>query len=250
MMASMQTKSILPKRDYRNIVFLTGAGISAESGIKTFRDQGGLWEGHRVEDVATVSAFTRDPNLVHTFYNKRKEQLFSGQVKPNKGHFSLAKLEKDFAGKISIITQNVDNLHEKAGSKNILHMHGELGKIRCMKSNTIYSAEGPVNTQSICLCCNESSHLRPHIVWFGEMPFYLLEIETLLSQCDLFVAVGTSGQVQPASAFVQIAKGQGAFTIEVNLASTVVSQEFDDHLLGKVTEQLPKLVEQILKMAT
>ena len=246
-MASTEKKSTLPKRRYQNIVFLTGAGISAESGIKTFRDEGGLWEGHRVEDVATPSAFLRNPGLVHDFYNKRKKQLFSGNIKPNKGHLALASLEKDFDGRVTIITQNVDNLHEKAGSENILHMHGELGKIRCSKSNRVYHEQGPVYKETLCKCCKICATLRPHIVWFGEMPFYLSEIETLLSQCDLFVSVGTSGQVHPASAFGEIAKGQGALTVEINLASTVISEIFDCHFFGKVTVELPKLVDQILK---
>ena len=246
-MISTEIISTLPQGRYRNIVFLTGAGISAESGIKTFRDQGGLWEGHRVEDVATVSAFERNPHLVHDFYNKRKEQLFAGNIKPNKGHFALAQLEKDFDGRVTIITQNVDNLHEKAGQKNILHMHGELGKIRCIKSNQVYSEEGPIYTKILCQCCKEHSTLRPHIVWFGEMPFHLPEIETLLYQCDLFVSVGTSGQVHPASTFGEIAKGQGALTVEINLASTMISEMFDYHFFGKVTKELPRLVDQIIK---
>ena len=244
---SINTNPTLPKNSYKHIVFLTGAGISAESGLKTFRDQGGLWEGHRVEDVATPNAFETNPNLVHEFYNKRKAQLFSSKIKPNKGHLALAQLEKEFDGEVSIITQNVDNLHEKADSQNILHMHGELSKIRCTKSGQVFYEEGAINTDSYCECCNKKETLRPHIVWFGEMPFHMQKIETLLNKCDLFVSVGTSGQVYPASAFGEVAKTQGALTVEVNLTSTMISNIFDYHFLGEVTTELPKLVDQILK---
>jgi NAD-dependent deacetylase len=231
----------------KKIVILTGAGISAESGIKTFRDSNGLWEEHKIEDVASSEGFARDPQLVYNFYNKRREQLSSSQVKPNAAHMALAKLEKEFSGDMVIITQNVDNLHERGDSQNILHMHGELTKMRCSRTNQIYSIEGELDDSTICPCCEVEGHLRPHIVWFGEMPLYMDQIEEYLSTCDLFISIGTSGQVYPAAMFVRSAKQYAdAYTIELNLESTEQSSIFDESIMGKASEIVPKFVDHFL----
>jgi len=170
---------------YQSIVVLTGAGISAESGIKTFRASDGLWENHRIEDVASPEGFTRDPKLVHQFYNARRQQLLSDAVKENTAHIALAKLERDFTGDFLLVTQNIDDLHERGGSKNVLHMHGEILKSRCKKTNLIYDCKEDIHIETPCPCCNEVGNLRPHIVWFGEMPLYMDEIYSAISQCDL-----------------------------------------------------------------
>lgn len=220
---------------YQSIVVLTGAGISAESGIRTFRAADGLWEDHRVEDVATPEAFERDPALVQRFYNARRQQLLNG-VAPNAGHIALAEFEKRFAGSFTLITQNIDNLHERAGSQNVLHMHGELLKSRCASTGKLYQCEDDIETSSVCACCGVAGNLRPHVVWFGEMPLYMDEIERVLSQCDLFVSLGTSGNVYPAAGFFQMAKANGAHTVELNLEPSNHGSHFDQQFYGPATE--------------
>ncbi|MDD0853422.1 NAD-dependent protein deacylase [Halobacteriovorax sp. GB3] len=236
----------MSKKNFTNIVILTGAGISAESGIKTFRDQNGLWENHDILDVATPQGFERDPELVHRFYNLRRAQLLSDEVKPNQAHFALARLEKEFNGQVVIVTQNVDNLHEKAGSKNVLHMHGELLKMRCSKSKQSFSISKDITSARACPCCLEEGNLRPHIVWFGERPFHMNEIQQALSTCDLFLSIGTSGQVYPAAMFVDLAKESLAHTVEFNTNSTDVSDKFDEHRLGKAGVEVEKFVDELL----
>src|SRR5688572_11753045 len=193
---------------YASIVVLTGAGISAESGIKTFRDNNGLWENHRVEDVCTPEAFTRNPELVQQFYNARRRQLVA-EAKPNPAHAALADFERNFGGDFILITQNVDDLHERAGSRNLRHMHGELLKARCSKTQIVVPWTANITADTPCPCCSKTGLLRPHIVWFGEMPLFMDEIEAALSRCDLFVSIGTSGQVYPAAGFVQMAAAYG-----------------------------------------
>jgi len=233
----------------QNIVILTGAGISAESGIKTFRDQNGLWENHSIMEVASPRGFYENPDLVLNFYNLRRQQLLSDEVTPNLAHKSLVDLESKFNGKIHIVTQNVDNLHEQAGSQNVYHMHGELLKVRCEKTSQVYETKSDVIKDTKCECCQEGGNLRPDIVWFGEMPFHMNEIENLLLNCDLFICIGTSGQVYPAAAFIDLAKeGVSCTTIEVNTEETQISAKFDNVLLGKASDQVPMLVSDILEI--
>lgn len=237
---------------YNNIVVLTGAGISAESGIRTFRAADGLWEDHRVEDVATPEAFIRDPELVHRFYNQRRQHLL-GDISANAGHFALARLEQGLlqrGGEFLLITQNIDNLHEQAGSKNLRHMHGELLKMRCQHSQQIFDWLEDSHPQLACPCCQTLGALRPHVVWFGEMPLYMQEIEQALSRCDLFISIGTSGNVYPAAGFFQTAKHYGAHTVELNLEPSQAGSYFDEQQYGPATELLPKYVQALLNHPT
>ncbi|WP_338286126.1 NAD-dependent deacylase [Luteolibacter sp. LG18] len=228
------------------IVILTGAGISAESGVKTFRDHNGLWEGHRIEDVATPEAFDRDPALVHDFYNKRRHQL--AEVHPNAAHVALVELEAAFGNDFLLITQNVDDLHERAGSERVLHMHGELLKKRCQWCSEVTPCEpaAVLDTADRCGQCGSTRGMRPDIVWFGEMPYHLDEIEIALRDADVFIAIGTSAVVYPAAQFFAMAAMHGATTIEINLAPTARSNEFDERLFGPATETVPKLVRDLI----
>lgn len=227
------------------IVILTGAGISAESGVPTFRDAGGLWEGHRIEDVATPEAFVRKPSLVHRFYNMRRAALLG--VKPNDAHHAIARLQQDYDGDVVLVTQNVDDLHERAESPAVIHMHGELNKARCEFCGLIVACGGSLSSDTTCPSCEQTGCLRPHIVWFGEMPFEMPRIEAALKRADLFVAIGTSGQVYPAAGFVREAKQAGAATVEINTATTAASEHFDRRLSGPATEQVPYFVESLLR---
>jgi NAD-dependent deacetylase len=231
---------------YKKIVVLTGAGISAESGIQTFRDQNGLWENYKLEDVATLEGYQKNPQLVLDFYNQRRRDFCLGNKKPNAAHFALAELEEKFAGEFLLVTQNIDNLHEQAGSKNVIHMHGELLKSRCPKSNQVIEWLGDLSSSDFCHCCQYPSPLRPHIVWFGEMPLGLDIIYQHLSQADLFIAIGTSGTVYPAAGFVEEAKSVGAFSIELNLNASEVHSHFDKVIRGKASTLVPDLVDAIL----
>ncbi|MFY2508729.1 Sir2 family NAD+-dependent deacetylase [Vibrio pectenicida] len=232
---------------YRNIVVLTGAGISAESGIQTFRAQDGLWEDHRIEDVATPEGFERAPELVQNFYNQRRKKLQETWVKPNSAHLALARLEKELKGKVTIITQNIDNLHELGGSKDVIHMHGELLKARCSESNQTIEEHGNIHTGDLCHCCQFPAQMRPHIVWFGEMPLRMGEIYESLEKADLFISIGTSGLVYPAAGFVHDAKLSGAHTVEINLEPSAVESEFVEKRYGKASIEVPKLVDELLK---
>ncbi|MCT7361072.1 Sir2 family NAD+-dependent deacetylase [Thalassolituus pacificus] len=228
---------------YQRIVVLTGAGISAESGIRTFRDAGGLWENHRLEDVATPEAFVRDPQLVQRFYNDRRRQL--KDVSPNPAHLALAAFEQQFSGDFLLVTQNVDDLHDRAGSRNLLHMHGELNKARCLLSGNITEHQGDISADVLCPCCQRPS-LRPHIVWFGEMPLYMDEICATLEQCDLFLSIGTSGHVYPAAGFVEVARQASAHTVEINLEPSNTEDAFAEHLYGQASQTLPRFLQQLL----
>lgn len=228
----------------KKIVILTGAGISAESGIKTFRDANGLWENHPIEDVATPEGFERNPDLVYDFYNARRQQLLEPEIKPNAAHQVLERLFEKF--EVLLVTQNVDDLHDRTKCPNLIHMHGELLKARCSKTENIFIWKERLDKNSICPCCNSSGNLRPHIVWFGEMPLYMKHIFDSLQNCDLFISIGTSAQVYPAAMFFQEAKQYGAKTIELNLEKTPASSHFDITVQGKATEIVPKLVEEIL----
>jgi NAD-dependent deacetylase len=230
---------------YKKIFIHSGAGLSQESGLKTFRDQNGLWENHPVEKVATPEAFEKDPDLVYRFYNLRRSQLYD-EVRPNKAHSSIANFQKKYSGDLFICTQNVDNLLETAGCQKVHHMHGELSKMRCLETNQVFDAPKVFDAQTTCQCCGEPNNLRPHIVWFGEMPFYLGEIQEFLEDLELFISIGTSNQVYPAASFIQYAKQNGAHCIEVNNEKTQLSPLFNESHIGKASELLPKILEEIL----
>ncbi len=231
---------------HRRIVILTGAGISAESGLRTFRDQDGLWEEHHIEDVATPDGYERDPELVERFYNGRWQQLHSGNIEPNAAHTALSRLEQEFEGELLIVTQNIDDLHERAGSRRLLHMHGELSKGRCPRSRQTFTLHEPFGPENTCTCCIPAQRLRPHVVWFGEMPLGMDRIHDALDHCDLFIAIGTSGTVYPAAGFVDSANHHGALTVEVNLMPADRHSQFQIHLQGKASEMVAPLVERIL----
>jgi NAD-dependent deacetylase len=229
---------------YRSLVVLTGAGISADSGVATFRGPDGLWEGHRVEDVATPEAFARDPTLVHAFYDARRTKL--GTVEPNPGHRALARLDAEWPGDLLIVTQNVDDLHERAGAKRLLHMHGELKKGWCLACDGRFPWTGPMGEGATCPSCSQTGNVRPDIVWFGEMPYDMERIDAALMTADLFVSIGTSGAVYPAAGFVQTARYRGAHCLEINLEPSQGSIFFHESRIGRAAELVPAWVEQVL----
>jgi len=235
----------------RSIVVLTGAGVSAESGINTFRAADGLWEHHRIEEVATPEGFERNPQLVHHFYNERRRLLRDHRIQPNPAHLALARFEQKFTagcrGQFLLITQNIDNLHERAGSRNLLHMHGELLKMRCQHSHMIFDISSDLTFDHECRCCLTIGNLRPHVVWFGEIPLYMAQINQALENCDLFIAIGTSGNVYPAAGFYQIAKNRNAHTVELNLEKTC--SNFDEHIYGPASRVVPEFLEGLLESA-
>ena len=226
-----------------SIVVLTGAGISAESGLNTFRDSGGLWENHRVEDVATPEAFRRNPLLVQNFYNARRAQLKT--VLPNAAHVALARLEAAWPGGVRVVTQNVDDLHERAGTRNLIHMHGALKQVRCQHCQVVRVWEQDLLPESSCPACGRKHELRPNIVWFGEIPFEMERIEQSLAECGLFVAVGTSGVVYPAAGLVAQANAY-ACTLEINMEASAVASSFLEQRLGQATVRVPELVQELL----
>ncbi|HEX2750410.1 MAG TPA: NAD-dependent deacylase [Verrucomicrobiales bacterium] len=229
----------------RRIVILTGAGISAESGVPTFRDAGGLWEGHRVEDVATPEAFERNPELVQRFYNLRREAIQTKE--PNAAHRAIAKLQQAWPGMITLVAQNIDDLHERGGSAEVIHMHGELLKSRCAACDGLQECLGEISASDTCPACGQTGMLRPHVVWFGEIPLYMEEIAAALQQADLFAAIGTSGVVYPAAGFVNHANQFGVPTIEFNLEETAASFAFDETRAGKAGDTVPAWVEELLR---
>ena len=234
---------------HRNLVVLTGAGISAESGVPTFRASDGLWMGHRIEDVATPEAFARDPAQVQDFYNQRRRLLAT--VVPNAAHIALAELAAQWEGDFLLVTQNVDDLHDRAHAEvppaagfELIHMHGELLKARCTVTDDVCDWPGDL------VADQPSPHhprgtLRPHIVWFGEIPLQMERIEAALSACDLVLSIGTSGAVWPAAGFVEIARTAGAQTVEFDLAPTTGSHRFDLGLYGPATKTLPPFLETL-----
>ncbi len=238
MMNNMKSKKIL---------ILTGAGISAESGIDTFRAAGGLWENHRVEDVATPEGFAKDPKLVHRFYNLRRSALKT--VKPNPAHIALAKLEtslKASGGQLTLVTQNVDDLHERGGAQDVIHMHGILTSMLCGICENRWEHLQDASTEMTCPKCYVKGACRPDIVWFGEMPYAMHVIEERLAACDLFVSIGTSGAVYPAAGFVQMANAFGKTTLELNLEHSQGSHFFDESRLGPAGTLVPQWVDEIL----
>ncbi|WP_293267956.1 Sir2 family NAD+-dependent deacetylase [Neptunomonas sp.] len=231
---------------YQSVVILTGAGISAESGIRTFRASDGLWEDHHIEDVATPEGFHRDPELVHRFYNSRREQLLSDAIQPNAAHKALVRLEDNFKDNFLLVTQNVDNLHERAGSEALIHMHGELLNVRCRQTGFVSSVSRNIGPLDKCVCCGLQGTLRPDIVWFGEEPMQMNQIYAALSQCDLFLSIGTSGHVYPAAGFVEVANEAGADTVEINLEPSRKESHFKAHFYGPASEQVPHFVDELL----
>jgi NAD-dependent deacetylase len=229
--------------DIRNIVILTGAGISAESGLATFRGPDGLWEGHRVEDVCTPEALARDPALVHRFYDERRAKL--AEVQPNPAHQALAALDAAWPGDLLIVTQNVDDLHERAGAKRLIHMHGELKSALCAACGRAAPWADALPPRTACEGCGKPD-LRPDIVFFGEMPYAMDAIDDAIRRADLFVSVGTSGAVYPAAGFVQTARHWGARTLELNLEPSAGSIYFEESRLGPASRLVPDLVRDLL----
>lgn len=225
-----------------HLAVLTGAGISAESGISTFRGQNGLWEGHAIEEVASPEGFAADPELVYQFYNLRRAQLH--EVEPNPAHQALARLAQADGVRLTLVTQNVDDLHERAGSPEVFHMHGEIRKARCVACERVVSHPGDLGRDDRCGDCGKP--MRPHIVWFGEMPLQMDRISERLTTADLFLAIGTSGLVYPASGFVGLMKERGCPTLEFNLGRTAASALFDESITGKASQTLPHWTDRFL----
>ena len=235
-----------PAGDER-IVILTGAGISRESGPSTFRDADGIWARYRPEDVATPEGFARDPELVRDFYNQRRRHLLSGEVEPNAAHDALARLERDWPQEVLIVTQNIDDLHERAGSTNLIHMHGEILKSRCTGCGAVIGSRGDVDVDSACSACRTSGTLRPDVVWFGEFPYEMERIFAALGTCGLFVSIGTSSHVQPAASFVEIARDYAcAHTIELNLEPSERHESFAASHHGVASAIVPEFVDALL----
>lgn len=225
------------------IVVLTGAGISAESGVPTFRDADGLWEGHRVEDVATPEAYAARPDVVHEFYDGRRRAL--ANIEPNPAHLALARLEEHLGDDLSIVSQNVDDLHERAGSTRVLHMHGELRSAWCTTCDVRHPWDDALAHRPPCPGCGRPT-LRPDVVWFGELPYGMDRIESALAEADLFVSIGTSGEVYPAAGFVQIAKAFGAHTLELNLDPSDGTAWFDEARHGPAGTLVPAWVDALM----
>lgn len=226
------------------IFILTGAGISAESGVETFRDKGGIWSKVRLEDVATPEGFARDPDKVHAFYNARRAGLSSAL--PNPAHRALARLERDFPGRLTLVTQNIDDLHERAGSNDVVHMHGELSRSLCGHCGAKADAPAALSTTTACPACGREGGMRPDVVWFGEMPYRMEEIYERLVEADLFVSIGTSGAVYPAAGFVAEARSAGIRTLELNLEPSEGTFLFDEARHGPATALVPAFVEAVL----
>lgn len=229
-----------------SIVILTGAGISAESGLETFRGAGGLWCGHRVEDVATPEAFARNPDLVHEFYNMRRRGLLDPQIQPNAAHRALAHLEAQWPGEVLVVTQNIDDLHERGGTKNLIHMHGEILRALCHFCRSKIDCREDLGVQQICQSCSKTGGVRPDIVWFGEMPYQMDVIFDALADTDLFLSIGTSGNVYPAAGFVQEANRHGAQTFEFNLEPSLNAAAFHQTVTGPASVTVKKFVDDLL----
>ncbi|WP_106814439.1 NAD-dependent deacylase [Microbacterium timonense] len=226
------------------LVVLTGAGISAESGVPTFRGPDGLWEGHRIEDVATPEAFERDPHTVLRFYDERRRALHG--VEPNPAHTALARLERAIGADLLIVTQNVDDLHERAGTRNLVHMHGELRRAQCLSCGARPAWDADLAPRPACPVCGERM-LRPDVVWFGEMPYELDRIEQAVVAADVFVSIGTSGAVYPAAGYVALAAAFGARTVELNLESSDALIPFDDARTGPASTLVPAWVDEVMR---
>ncbi len=237
--------SLPPQR----IVVLTGAGISKESGLDTFRDAGGIWSRVSLEEVATPEGFRADPAKVQAFYNDRRRQLLQTGVEPNPAHAALGRLERAFAGdgrELLLVTQNIDDLHERGGARQVVHMHGELLRARCLHCGGDSAWTADIEPKSLCPTCGTAGRLRPHVVWFGEMPMEMERIYLTLAACDLFVSIGTSGNVYPAAGFVQEARSAGAHTLELNLEPSEGATLFAEARYGPASELVPAWVEEVL----
>ncbi len=228
-----------------SIVILTGAGISAESGVDTFRTKDGIWSKVDYRDVATPQGFARNPQLVQDFYNQRRRGLAG--VQPNAAHLALARLEREYRGELLLVTQNIDDLHERAGSAKLIHMHGELASALCTACELRSPWPGDIEAGSACPMCGAVGHLRPDVVWFGEMPYQMDRIERALDTCRLFVSIGTSGNVYPAAGFVETARNAGARTVELNLEPSEGHSLFAEARLGRASEIVPAFVDEVLK---
>ncbi len=226
------------------LVVLTGAGLSAESGLGTFREKDGLWTRFDLEDVATPEGFARDPKLVREFYNARRANLRAAA--PNAAHRALAELQKTCPGQVMLVTQNVDDLLERAGATEVLHMHGELLKTRCAHCAAVWADDGDMSAEQICPSCGAADGARPDVVWFGEIPMFMPQIETALTQCRFFASIGTSGAVYPAAGFAMTARRSGARAVELNLEDTEVSQVFHERIRGPASQILPPWVEEMV----
>lgn len=226
------------------IVILTGAGVSAESGLGTFRDRGGLWTRFDLEEVATPEGYARDPAKVLDFYNMRRRNC--REASPNPAHAALARLQREWPGRVTLITQNIDDLHERAGSAEVIHMHGRIMGALCAACANRWDWEGDMGLDDACPACGAAGTVRPDVVWFGEMPYHLAEIWERLEACDLFVAIGTSGAVYPAAGFVADARHRGARTLEINLEPSENAGLFDERLIGRASEMVPGWVARML----
>ncbi len=229
-----------------SIVVLTGAGISKDSGLDTFRDPDGIWARVRIEDVATPEAFARDPEGVHAFYNARRARLLSADIEPNPAHFALAELEKKWPGEVLVVTQNIDDLHERGGSRSLIHMHGELLKARCTSCGAVMAWKRDITVETSCPECAKSGRVRPHVVWFGEMLDGTVLRAALASveACDYLIVAGTSAVVQPAAAMPLLARRGGAFVLEINPERTDLSDQVaSESIQAPSGVVLPHLVE-------
>lgn len=231
------------------MVVLTGAGISKESGMRTFRDADGIWATVRIEDVATPEAFERNPRRVNAFYNERRRKLLDGGIEPNAAHRALVELEARWPGEFLLVTQNIDDLHQRAGSRNVLAMHGELLRGRCAQCGAEFPVANDLTPEDACEACGKPGGLRPNVVWFGEMPIGLEQAFAALERCDLFVAIGTSGAVYPAAQFVAEARNAGAHTVELNLESADNTGFFSERIYGPATQTVPAWIERLMRDA-
>ena len=236
------------QRDRGKIVILTGAGISKESGLDTFRDKDGIWSRVRIEDVATPEAFARDPVRVHEFYNARRKRLRGGGIEPNAAHLALARLQAAWPDEVLVVTQNIDDLHERAGTSALVHMHGEILKAHCQACHDVSEWPDDMTTASLCPACGWPGGMRVHVVWFGEMPFQMDRIFAALDACDLFIAIGTSGNVYPAAGFVREVRMIGrAHTAELNLVPSEGHSLFAERTYGPATQVVPDFVDRLLR---
>jgi NAD-dependent deacetylase len=234
-------------RNGGHIVVLTGAGISRESGLHTFRDPDGIWARHRIEDVATPEAFARNPHAVHEFYNARRRGLLDPSIQPNAAHRALAELEQYWPGPVLLVTQNIDDLHERAGSRNLIHIHGEILKARCEACGEGRPWREDLSTELACPACTRVGRMRPHVVWFGEMPLEMDRIFAALADAELFISIGTSGAVYPAAGFVAEARAAGAHTVELNLEPSEGARHFAEAKHGPASEIVPAYVRRLLE---
>ena len=230
--------------EFQNIVILTGAGLSAESGLATFRDKDGIWAKYDYREVATPEGFRANPELVHDFYNQRRRGLQGAAA--NAAHLALARLEREHKGGVTVITQNIDHLHEAAGSRSVIHMHGELMKALCALCGARAVWTDDLGLKTRCPACSKAGGMRPDVVWFGEMPYEMERIYGALIRADLFISIGTSGNVYPAAGFVAVTRENGAHTVELNLEPSDGASLFHEAVHGPATQVVPAYVDRLL----